>query len=66
MLSIVWACRQGQWKDKNYGVFVLEEVAKSYMFYNVLSNVIFYSRVLQKFRVSKTIPALACLIALMI
>ena len=33
---------------------------------NVFSDVLFYPRVLQKFMVSKTIPAPVCLVALMI
>ena len=53
-------------KAKIFGIFFLEEVAKSYTFYNVFSNVIFYLRVLQKFRVLKGIPMPVCLVALMI
>ena len=40
---------------------------KSYaLFYNVFSDMIFYPRILQQLWVSKTIPAPACLVALMI
>ena len=36
------------------------------LFYNIFSNAIFYPCILQYFQVSKSIPALACLVALMI
>ena len=54
--SMTWARRQGQWKGKYFHFG--EGGKKSYaLFYNVFSDLIFYPRILQKFRVSKTIPA---------
>ena len=49
-------------------VFPFEGCGKkvTHCFYNIFLDVIFYPRLLQYFRVSKTIPALACLVALMI
>ena len=49
-------------------VFPFEGCGKKFtrFFYTVFSDVIFYPRVLQYFRVSKTIPALAYLVALTI
>jgi len=64
--SMVWARRQGQWKDKTFGIFFSEEAAKSYaLFYNVFSDVIFHPRVVQTFWVSKIIPVPVCLVAVM-
>ena len=49
-------------------IFPFEGIGQKFMrcFYNIFLDVIFYPGVLQYFRVSKTIPALACLVALTI
>ena len=43
-----------------------EEVERSYLFYNVFSDEVFNPGILQQSRISKTIPAPAYLVALMI
>ena len=60
----VWARREAQWKGKNYSLSFSEEVEKKLSI--VFSDVIFYPRALQKFRVLKTIPVPACLVAVII
>ena len=55
-------CSAVKWKGYHYSL----SFPKSYaLFYNVFSDVIFYPRVLQYFRVSKTLPALV-IVALLI
>ena len=52
----------------SYSVFpVRRRRQRTYaLFYNAFLDMIFYPHILQQFRVSKTIPAPACLVALMI
>jgi len=65
--STVWAHRQDQWEGNNYSLSFRRMREKIYAtFYNVFSDVIFHPRVLQYFRVSKTIPALVYLVTLTI
>ena len=66
--STVWARRQDQWEGNNYSLSFrsMREKIYTFFFYNVFLDVIFYPRVLQYFWVSKTIPALAYLVALTI
>ena len=60
-------CKANGRKGKNYCLSFPEEVEKSYsLFYNVFLDVILYPCVLQQSWVLNTIPAPACLVALMI
>ena len=62
--GMVWVHRQSQWKGKHFTLSFSEQAAKKLC--NVFSDVIFYPRILQQLQVLKTIPAPACLVALMI
>ena len=51
---MAWAHRQGQWKDKNFGISFMKEAAKKV--HVVLQCIFICPCVLQKFRVLKTFP----------
>ena len=64
--STVWAHRQHQWESNNYNLS-FQRIRAKFTRFTTFSNVIFYpAYALQHFQVLKTIPALACLVTLMI